>query len=103
MRLEIERNATPDGLKRELWLLDFQLDKGLRLSSVHHQARASKRHKWKDEAKWDHMDERSYNSKLERPRTLPTSVREAALEQIVQAVRNTDIFIGWYNYGSQVR
>lgn len=103
MNVEVERNTSEDGLKRELWRLQYELDKGLRLTSVHHQVRASKRHKWRDEAKWDHMDERPYASKLERPRTLPTSVREEALGWVVQAVREADVFIGWYNYRSQVR
>lgn len=33
----------------------------------------------------------------------PTSVREEALGWVVQAVREADVFIGWYNYRSQVR
>lgn len=102
MRLEIERNVNETSTARELWVLGFDFSRGLRLQAVYHQSRATRRHKYKNDKKWDSMDERPYNSQLPRPRSLPAEVKKQALEEVWKAVRDCNVFIGSYNYKDQV-
>lgn len=103
MRMEIEYKLAEDGLSRELWVVYYDFQKGIRLASVHHQSRNTRRHKWRTTVKWDSADTRSYNSRLEAPKYLPMVVLGEVISQVTAKVRDADVYIGWYNYESQVR
>lgn len=100
MNILIERLSDPG--HRETWEFQYNEGNGLKLDRYSIQHRQTKRHKWVTEAKWDHMDERRYNSKLERPTAIPADVLKEAITEIIRKIESTPVFIGWYNKASEV-
>ena len=94
MNIEVER-ISDDGLSRNLWRFSVGPSM-LRLTSYHEQTRATSRHKFIGD-KWDCKDERRYNSRLDRPTSIPQDIINDALSQIVWSIN-----IGWTNDESRI-
>jgi len=97
MRFEIEL-VSADKLTRKLWVFNSRYNE-IVLEQYHEQARATTRHKFKGPL-WSSMDERSYYSKLGRPKGLPDWVRAEA-EKRARDVE-TVFYVGWFNEESRI-
>ena len=94
--IKVERKSD-DGLTRKLWCFQFQ-GKKCRLTSYHEQTRSTSRHGWKG-PKWDHSDERRYNSQMPRPQTVPLDVIQEALDKHCEAIRkDCRFFVGFFSH-----
>lgn len=96
---EFETEASEDGLSRKLWVFRITATE-IVLTSVHHQSRKTKRHKFTG-PKWDSHDERSYVSELPRPNYIPTLVLLAAEQVWRELGGDTPVYIGWTNETSR--
>lgn len=90
MQIEV-KNLSGDKLSRKYWRLEY-VGICFRLTFYAEQCRLTTRHKWTGPF-WDCRDERSYHSKLNRPKSIPKWVVDDAIKQIPRP----QFFIGWLN------
>ncbi|AHJ10770.1 hypothetical protein P106B_87 [Rhizobium phage vB_RglS_P106B] len=99
MRILIEDKLIP--LSRDLWVFDYSETYGFRLVEYRQEKRQTTRHKWVAE-KWDSMDERRYNSALDRPTAIPENVLLWARLEMIKRIKEADVYIGWFNEESKL-
>jgi len=101
-RIEITRPLGTDGLARHRWVFHCRPHCGevaLVLVGFGTQRRKTSRGRWSDPRpaeRWDWMDERRYNSGLNRPIKIPDGVLAEAVVSIKPV-----FYIGWTNEESR--